>query len=319
LLCIVGRTAAENRKLNQMLVDLAQMKSELLPDEKDKAREEEMKSFDDFQRKKHGLNVLLENIRKNVDRLNELRKKLSSDERDVQTIQLQSSNTDQLREALAQFNQLKSILQKDEKKTGKKKLDDKELADRRHYVILLGEEIKNLSNQNTRIKIVHTEEEEAIAARAERRKAKDSEKRERRERNRRNRGKSRGKDDDIVDEEELDRAAAGSVISEQELAFEEKVAANMAEQNEILVAISDGLDELKELATEANKQLTVQAAMLEQVDEKMDQTIKQFKTANQRLKNMLEESGGMSRWCPILICVIVLLALVGYIFGIVKV
>ena len=87
--------------------------------------------------------------------------------------------------------------------------------------------------------------------------------------------------------------------------------------HELLTAISDGLTELHELATEANKQLTIQAAMLEQVDDKMDKTIKSFKSANQRLKSMLDESGGMSRWCPIMIITIVLLACIGYIFGIV--
>lgn len=57
--------------------------------------------------------------------------------------------------------------------------------------------------------------------------------------------------------------------------------------------------------------------MLEQVDSKMDETIGQFKASNRRLKTLLEESGGMSRWCPILICCVFLLALVGYIAGIV--
>lgn len=90
----------------------------------------------------------------------------------------------------------------------------------------------------------------------------------------------------------------------------------MEEQDKMLAEIALGLDELKELATEANKHLTIQKAMLDQVDEKMDSTIKGFKTANQRLKTMLDESGGMSRWCPIMICMIVLLALVGYIFKI---
>ena len=90
----------------------------------------------------------------------------------------------------------------------------------------------------------------------------------------------------------------------------------MAQQDKMLEEISRGLDELKEIATEANKHLTIQKAMLDQVDEKMDQTIKGFKTANQRLKTMLDESGGMSRWCPVIICLVVLLALVGYIFNI---
>ncbi len=92
----------------------------------------------------------------------------------------------------------------------------------------------------------------------------------------------------------------------------------MEEQDKILSEISRGLDDLKELANEANKQLVLQGAMLQQMDEKMDTTINNFKVANKRLKDILEESGGMSRWCPIMICLIFLLGLVGYIFGIAK-
>jgi len=91
----------------------------------------------------------------------------------------------------------------------------------------------------------------------------------------------------------------------------------MEAQNKILDEISKGLDDLKDLANEANKQLVQQAAMLTEVEGQMDKNISAFKIANKRLKDILEESGGMSRWCPMIICAIFLLALVGYIFGIV--
>jgi hypothetical protein len=78
------------------------------------------------------------------------------------------------------------------------------------------------------------------------------------------------------------------------------------------------LDDLKELANDANKALTQQKCMLEQVDQKMDDNIRQFKTANSRLKTMLQKAGGCSRLCPLIICTIVLLALLGNIVGITK-
>lgn len=94
------------------------------------------------------------------------------------------------------------------------------------------------------------------------------------------------------------------------------MAENNADQNIILQEITAGLEELQQLATEANKHLVVQAAMLDQVDEKIDKNIRAFKTANARLQDILEQSGGMSRWCPIIICIIILLAVLGYIFHI---
>jgi len=305
-----GRTRAEARKLKQMLDDLKIMREELIPDEKEKARKEEMKTFDDFQRKKHSLNTLLQDIRKDVERLNELRKKLGRDERDTTTIRLQSDNSDRLKLGLAQFNELKSQLDKDANKTGRKKLDPKELADRRHLVMLIGEDLKDLTNQNARVKMPITEDDEAMKARIDRRKAKDEEARERREKTRKSRRLKKGESG--IDDEDFNEANHSGPGTEQEQAFEEKVAHNMIEQDKMLEEISKGLDELKELANEASKQLTIQKAMLDQVDEKMDTTMRQFKTANARLKNLLEESGGMSRWCPMLILAIVILALVGY-------
>lgn len=57
--------------------------------------------------------------------------------------------------------------------------------------------------------------------------------------------------------------------------------------------------------------------MLEQVDEKMESNLRTFKSANQRMKSILEESGGMSRWCPILILLIFIIGLIGYLLHIV--
>lgn len=58
-----GRTPNDYRRLQNMIADLRTIKAELLPDERDKARETEMKGFDDFQRKKHELNTLITKIR----------------------------------------------------------------------------------------------------------------------------------------------------------------------------------------------------------------------------------------------------------------
>jgi len=306
-----GRSSNDYRKLQQIIKDLKVVKAELLPEEKDVAQKMEMANFDDFQRKKHELNTLLDEIRTDVDRLTELRKKVGEDGRDNLTIRLQSENHERLKRATDCFQQLKSVQAKSEKKKSKK-LSEKDLADRRHMVELLGEEILRLTRSNSKVNVPQSEEEVAMQSRVTARKAEA----ERRAQERREaRKKKRGKKDNEVDEAEFKDVGPKS---EQEQAFEAQVQINQEEQNKILEEISKGLDDLKELANEANKQLVLQGAMLQQVDEKMDQTIGNFKVANKRLKEILEESGGMSRWCPILICLIFLLGLVGYIFGIAK-
>jgi len=291
------------------------LRRELCPDEKEKAQDEEMKSFDDFQRKKHELNSLLKDIRVDVDRLNEMRKHLGSDGRDPNSIRLSSENNDRLRRATELFTQLKQIQQKDEKKkSGKKKVSEKELADRREMVMLIGQEIVNLTNENARNKIQESDEEAAMRSRVEQRRREQEERTRARREAAKDRRKRRNQREKDIDEDDFKDIGPKS---EQEQAFEAQVQINQEEQDKILAVISRGLDDLKDLANEANKQLTVQAAMLEQVDQKMDTTIHNFKAANKRLKAILDESGGMSRWCPMIICAIILLALVGYIFGLV--
>jgi hypothetical protein len=246
--------------------------------------------------------------------LTELRKKLGEDGRDNLTIRLQSENHERLKRATEQFAALKAQQARDERKgSKKKKLSEKDLADRRHMVELLGEEILRLTRANSKINVVQSDEEVAMQSRVQARKAEN----ERRAQERREARKKKGRKgkDAAIDEDEFKDIGPKSA---QEQAFEAQVQVNREEQDKILIEISKGLDELKELATEANKQLVVQGAMLQQVDEQMDSTINNFKVANKRLKVLLEESGGMSRWCPILICVIFLLGLVGYMFGLGK-
>jgi len=107
-------------------------------------------------------------------------------------------------------------------------------------------------------------------------------------------------------------------MSAQVQAFMEEKDTAIKEQDEILKEINKGLDDLLHMAEDINKTLKVQDAMLDELGEKIDNNIEAFKTANLKLKHLLKESGGLSRWCPILICFIILLALVGYIYSIVK-
>jgi len=104
-----------------MIADLKAMKAELLPEDLDEKSVEEMKNFDDFQRKKYDLNVHMRELRKDILRLQELKKEKGEDSRDQAVIRLQLSTDKGLKEATAMWNDLKTIFIKDEKK--KKKVD----------------------------------------------------------------------------------------------------------------------------------------------------------------------------------------------------
>jgi len=293
------------RKLGVMIADLKAMKAELLPSEGDEQTQEEMKNFDDFQRKKYDINVHLRELRKDVTRLQELRKEKGEDTRDQNVIKLQHNNEKSLKEATVLWNDLKTILIKDEKK---KKADQGEMANRKKMISLLGEEIVELSNKNSRVKIVKNADELQMEQRRE-----DAARQKREKRSNRRARRGRKTKDGAPDGDDVaDDIADAQPITQQEQEFMDKVDANTAEQDEILGEISKGLDELKDIGLEMNKTLAVQSAMMDEIDTKMDTTIAKLKTANGRLKDILEQSGGMSRWCPMIICLCLLLGLIGY-------
>lgn len=86
----------------------------------------------------------------------------------------------------------------------------------------------------------------------------------------------------------------------------------------MLDEILKGVTELGQIAKDINTQIAISNAMTDELDKKMDKTIEQFKFSNARLQELLEETGGTSRWCPVIICFILLLGLVGYMWNVLK-
>lgn len=126
-------------------------------------------------------------------------------------------------------------------------------------------------------------------------------------------GKKGESDDDLLAQIELGHV--GGAGSEQEQLFMQQAAEAMQQENEMLEQISAALTSLTQLAMELQKNLKISEALINEVDEKMDKVQDRLDAANARLTEMLEESGGMTRWCPFMILAMVLLALVGYMWG----
>lgn len=101
--------------------------------------------------------------------------------------------------------------------------------------------------------------------------------------------------------------------TDQEQAFAREVAAARREEEELLQLISEGLDELQDLALTLNKLLKKSARLIDGLNTKMDNVQTSFDKTNAKMEKLLEASGGISRWCPICICIIVLLACAGFI------
>jgi hypothetical protein len=251
-----------------------------------------------FDRAKQELARLLADLRTGVDRLNELRGKDTS-RRDVTTIRLRQANASKLVQADGMLAVLERMQQKAESKKRKKKSKGATADDRREWLRLLQQEVQSLRTQNERHQVRLTKDERVMLERRKQR-------RERLEAATRKR--SRSSPPAPIADHMIDVGPR----SAQELAFERATQENIRRENQMPGQISIGLDDLDELARRAGTQLAVQDETLHRVDSGMDRTITTFRAENRRLKDLLASSGGAGRWCPVLLCLIVLLALIGY-------
>jgi uncharacterized phage infection (PIP) family protein YhgE len=299
-----------------MIKELATMKLELDPDGKGGEEGKPLNPLDKYQGKKRELNILLKDLREEVDRLCQLREK-APDGRDTATIKLYAENARKLKDATAMWNELKEQVIKDQKKG---KMDEKELADRKKMVTVFAEEIQQLVNKNSHTKAIKTSEttkqlENKREERTRRRKE-EKEKREAKRKARRGDGKgAKSDDEDVINDEDIKPVTQDDVQIQQ---FMKDVDEQKEEQDKMLDEVLKGMNELKQIATDLNVGIKTGTALVDELDTAMDKTINNFKKSNDRLKEILEESGGMSRWCPVLICIVILLALVGYILNTLK-
>lgn len=321
-----------------MVAQLREMKFVLIGDEDgpDHNIEEELKQMDPFQKKKRELNLLLREVREGIVKLEGMNKELGS-ARDATSIRVLTSNQQRITEACNVWKELKNIIITAEKKGGKiqrgKVLTPEEISFCKSQAALLQHEIQDLSLRNARVKPVHTAGDLAIQARlkanaetAERAKIdKARQAREARNSDRRNRRNRR--DGDSSEMEGLTNGAGIDGLSEpvyvarehsaEEQLFYDQVQANKEEQDEMMIELAKGLDELKDLGEGMNKNLELQNEMAASLTIKMEQGNLKVAQADKQLKEVLAQSGGCVRWCPLLVCTVLLLALVGYIMNLV--
>eukprot|EP00808_Paulinella_micropora_P015762 g19167.t1 len=260
--------------------------------------------MDKWQQQKHVLDMKLKQCRDAVDKLDAMKRTLKEGQRDKEIIMTLQANSKLIKEATGMWSVLKQLMVADEKK--KKKLDPKLLENRRKLTQNLGQEIVELGNRNRRVRgndTVADLEKQTETKKDTRNAAKRNERREKRKR--------RNKGDNVDEPEPVE-------MTEQQQAFMDIKDTAFEEQDQLLDEISKGLDELMEIATDQQKELTLQKDMMADLENKIDEKNAVLRSSNKRLKEMLEETNGLTRWCPMLMCIILLLALVGYIFKMVQ-
>lgn len=313
------------------------------------AASHELSNMDAFQRGKHNLAVAINSLRADITHLAELQAHLGEGARDVQSIRLKQEVHHALTQVNADFHALKALHSKMEgskRQQTKLGLTPVMMAERRDMLRLMGLEIMELTHAaSTGSRSMHPESKEDLEmiervaahkqAQEDARIAKREARRNRAGRKARNtasaaaptgnahRGRPLAPDEFIAIDipglevvELYDHAIADA--SPEVQAFQAQVESNRAIQDGLLVELLRALSELDELAKKANQQLTVQQIALNQVETAIDDNTAKLKGANRSLKGILKSSGGLSRWIPLMICCVVLLALLGYIFGIAK-
>lgn len=298
------------RKLKPIIDDLNKICKEYGKDEK---QMKELEGMDQFDRAKRKLNEeLLPEIKKSIDQINDMKRGLPEGERDVNLIKLQSDTRKKLTECSQTWNEMKKALDKELKKGERSKVPRDKLEQRGQMLSLMGNEIMDFNSRLSTVKEIKSSVELGVVAarRAERKEKK---------RARRGRGRRGGDDDEapadeepVGDGDEFD--GDGAPPSEAQLQFMERKDAAYAEQDEMLDMISKGMDDLKHMGLAINKELKLQDKILDAVDEQMDKVTEKIKTQNVKLQELIDANGGAARWCPLLICAVVLLALLGYIF-----
>jgi len=115
-------------------------------------------------------------------------------------------------------------------------------------------------------------------------------------------------------DDDLDAQAARGPKSAQVQEYEAKVDAELADQDLMIDAISKGIDDLKNIALDQNRALKTMGHVVDNLEKETVEATTIIQTQNQRLQEIIDAQGGLTRWCPVLICGIILLALAGYIF-----
>jgi len=236
-------------------------------------------------------------------------------QRDAEIIGMRAALSKDLKTAETLYDQLKKNFDKDSKK---KSLDAKTIEERRKYLELLSNQMNKLRELVSGVRSSQEQQQmsKAITDNTERRKKRQAEREAKRQARAamRRAGRNGGGGGTMPSDVELDELEK-QPASLQEQKFFMEVQQNDKKIDEMLDVLSAGLKNLNEMALDMNRSLDIQAQMLEEVGDKMDDTIEKYSVANARLKELLEQNtGGVETWCPIVILIVILLGVIGYLF-----
>lgn len=91
-----------------------------------------------------------------------------------------------------------------------------------------------------------------------------------------------------------------------------------AEFDKTLESIGEGIMDLSEMAQMQNEEVKRQSAMLERVEERMDQVQEHVTSVNAKMKETLEEVRGADKICVDIMCIVLMVGLGAVMYQMVK-
>lgn len=296
--------------IQKLVNELKTIEVECLGDTDADAKKAQMKAdkqLDAFQINKRDLTALLREAKESITRRNELVRKVGP--RGEEAIRLRTTNARTLEQCRRHLAKMEEAFAKDEERfnKGKKKaLAEEDINTRRELIDLFSRDLAHAEAMHK----ADTGGGDGGGRTGHRmaRNARDARKRKKD----RDAGGSSGNGTISTDDVELE----AQPLSRQEQMFIQEANKRDEEIDEKLDQIHLGVKQLGRMAEDIHTELRVQEGMLEQVEDKMGNVIDKYESANLRMNKLLDASGGVSRWCPVIIAGIILLALLAYIYNI---
>jgi len=302
--------------VRMIMRDLDVMRQDLLSHQPNATKTDRSTTVNEFDQIKHQITVLLQTIRDEEKKSNP-----HADDHDLARHQRQ----DMLDQVKVLLHKMKLHIESESKSVN---VDYMLLTEKKQLFKVFFDEMNQCigHNSHTTVRNFHRVHSRALESTS------DLQKRVQERKSRRDRRRQKNKsvtnneagpvDIEIADirVQEQDHENSAGIPTEPQtiLKFAQEVDRNRQQENDMLDGILIGMNELYDISSNLNRDINVSSQIIQQVDSKMDRAIVTTKTANIRMKEMIEQHGGVTRWCPLMLCTVILLALLGAIWTLYK-
>jgi len=264
-----------------LMVKLEYIQVQCQDPKKKKQKEEEMKTWDDFTKLRKKLATDVRLIREQINERNEL---LGSDMGNTTTVKMSKDIRNGLKTLTTEADELEALQKRQAEKIEKKKTKGKVVTEEESQEIQEREEIVTLCRQ-------HIEECRKLEKSV------------------------RGTRSTIFADDNKDNSALVTELPDIDGERGQLLKQNDDEINAHLNTIGEHVTRLGTMATAMGQEIEMQGKMIDHLDAKVEKTNAKLNNLNKRMKKTLEGVRKADRFCIDIILIIIILAIVGYLYN----